>query len=232
MGTTWSCLWIEPICHDVPNKGPGDLTDPFNGSPAFFWPPLDASGGATTLTYPMDADNHAYTFTSAAYYTAWQDTDNDGIPDVADPYPNDYYNGNDTDSDGIPDSIEVQYSLNPNLAADAGTVRTINGQTEGLTWKQAYDTGYMNSFYDDGLDDDADGMSNLYEILNGLDRHIATDAVDAPVGHLEAGATATMNDFILNIEKFSPAFRSPTSSPTAWSMTPSPGTPTATHSRI
>ncbi len=195
---------------DADGDGIPDFVDPypnnyFNG-PGFFWPPLDAYGNASTVSYPMDADNHPVSFTSTAYYIDWLDMDNDGIPDVADPYPGDYYNGNDTDGDGIPDSVEVAYGLNRYDPADANTIRHINGQTDGVTWKQAYDHHWLDTLQDSVTDTDGDGMTDLYEVLNGLNPYDPNDAIDAPVGHIEMmyGApvrTPGLNDFILNIEK-------------------------------
>jgi hypothetical protein len=66
-----------------------------------------------------------------------------------------------------------------------------------------YDHGWIDALQDNNTTDtDGDGMSDVYEVINGLNLNSPADAVDAPVGHLPEGATATMNDFILNIERF------------------------------
>ncbi len=195
---------------DADRDGIPDTVDPFpsdrfNNTPGFVWPPLDYSGGATSWT--INVDNVPVTFTSALYYTQWQDSDGDGIPDVADPHQADYYNGNDSDGDGIRDSVELAYGLNPYDPSDAAAIRYVyipqrqQYETDGLTWKQAYDRGWLDWLQDSTTDTDGDGMSDLYETVNGLDPHNPADAVDAPIAHLPPGATATMNDFILNIEK-------------------------------
>jgi hypothetical protein len=192
---------------DADHDGIPDSIDPYptdllNNTPGIVWPPLDMYGASTTVSYPVEADNHLQYFTTAVYYfTPWQDTDGDGIPDVADPYPQDTYNGNDTDGDGIPDAVEVAYGLNRYDASDASSIRYINGQTDGITWKQAYDHGWLDMLQDNVTDTDGDGMSDLYETVNGLDLHNPADAVDAPIAYLPSGTTATANDFILNIEK-------------------------------
>jgi hypothetical protein len=188
--------------HDgIPDSADPYPTDYFNNCLGFVWPPLDSNWAATTVTRPIGADNHLVSFTSAIYYATWWDIDGDGIPDLADPYPEDYYNHTDTDGDGIPDSVEVSHGLNPNDPADADQLRYIDGQTDRITWKQAYDRNWLDALQNNWTDTDFDGMSDLYGTVNGLDLHIAADAMDAPVSHLPPGTTATMNDFILNFER-------------------------------
>ena len=186
----------------IPAGPDPDDTDPFNGTPGFIWPPF-LNGAPTTVEYPMGRQNDPVPFESRIYLCEQVDYDHDGIPDVADPYPADYYNDTDTDWDGIPDAVEAAYLwaldlANPN---DAETLRTINGLNEGLTWRAAYETGYLDSFIPNGPDDDSDGITNLYELANGLNPNEWTDGWDAPIGHFSAGHVAVMNDYILNVEK-------------------------------
>jgi hypothetical protein len=194
--------------HDlIPDSIDPYPNDFFNNGPGYFFPPLDANWAATTVGYPMDADNHLVYFTSQVYYAAWADRDGDGIPDDVDPYPEETYNRTDTDGDGIPDSVEVAYGLNRLNPADADHRRNINGETDGVSWKQAFDRGWLDVLQDHSADSDGDGMSDLYETINGLGVNNAADAIDAPVGHFELvnGVPVNppvMNDFVLNIQKF------------------------------
>ena len=155
------------------------------------------------------------------------DSDGDGIPDDLDPYPNNQYNNSawwyggyyvidgsslflpdqwhvngdsDTDYDGIPDSVEVANGMDRLNPADADHLRYFGGQTDGISWKQAYDRHWLDALQDNSTDTDGDGMSDLYETVNGLDMYNPADAVDARIGYRNLGESVAMNDFILNIE--------------------------------
>ena len=110
--------------------------------------------------------------------------------------------------------------LSPSEATDANSPRSVwvgadnSWQTDGLTWKQAYDHDrthalgprWMNTLQDTVTDSDLDGMTDFYEVQNGLDPTDPNDAFDAPVGHIPLVdgvpvRPVKLNDFILNIEK-------------------------------
>lgn len=165
--------------------------------------------------YPYDSSNHdGYTwpetaatryfcnvgceFTPTFYIGDWSDTDSDGIPDVVDQLPSDFYNGNDSDSDGIPDFVEAQYPglLDLNDQYDAANLRE-----DGLTYLRAY--AYGLSYYQQvgielrldqsissTLDSDADTILDLFEVKYGLNPFDAGDAM-----------ICTANDYVINVEK-------------------------------
>lgn len=88
----------------------------------------------------------------------------------------------DDDGDGIPNGVEWQY---PGLL-DASVYDSGTDRGDGLTYLQAYQLGLvLNS-----LDNDSDGMSDAYEITNGLNALDANDAMQS-----------ANNDDIFNIEK-------------------------------
>lgn len=177
------------------------VNDPSNGA-YYVWP---------KHTIDLVVRNQTKTMTPSIYSRPLVDSDGDGIPDVADEYPSDPYNANDTDGDGIPDWYEVQYGLDRNDATDAATVRYINGETDGITWLQAYQNYVLDHLIansggaggsaggtggnsggpggaDPPLDSDGDGMSDAYEIANNLNKFFPADAADAPVGHFNWSA--------------------------------------------
>ena len=208
--------WIPIGDPDTDLDGIPDSVDPYysdrlNNTPGFTWPPRASDGSPTTLYFPVGADNHMQPFTSTDYYlVTWADTDGDGIPDIADPYPEDPCNGNDTDGDGIPDFVEDYYGLNRLNPSDASYLHAVYFQGTGwqmdvITWKQAYDhraVGWLDHLADTNLDSDLDGMSDVYEIVNGLNPLDPNDALDAPISNLDpATTTPKMNDFILNYER-------------------------------
>ncbi len=209
-GLPGSSTWGDTDHDGIPDTADPYPSDFFNNSPGFFWPPLDSSWNSTIVTIPMDSDNHPVQFTTVLYEIPWADADGDGVPDITDPHPDDYYNGNDTDSDGIPDSVEAQYGLDRLNADDAGNPRyvyvpAVGWQTDGLTWRQAWDNrslSLMDNLLSPTSDADGDFIADVYEILNGLDPLNPNDAVDAPIGHLDPNVQApVMDDYILNIEK-------------------------------
>lgn len=153
------------------------VNDPYNGN-YYSWPSQAIS---------LKIDNHDVVFSPTLYAIPWVDSDGDGIPDAADPYADDATNNNDTDNDGIPDRVELSFGLNPTDPADARIVRQ-----DGLTNLQAYQAGLALDAppMSATLDSDGDGMTDVYEISNGLDRFARADAAGAPLG-----------DFVFNVEK-------------------------------
>lgn len=118
----------------------------------------------------------------------WKDTDQDDIPDDLDPWPKDLYNNNDSDGDGIKDSVEAAYPalLNRFDPTDVNAIRA-----DGITYKQAHREGIpLGQLLSLALDSDADGMTDVYEIKNGLNRKLAADALLTPA-----------NDYVYNVEK-------------------------------
>ncbi|MEO1078037.1 MAG: hypothetical protein AAFY29_00670 [Pseudomonadota bacterium] len=61
-----------------------------------------------------------------------RDTDNDGVNDASDAFPNDPTETVDSDSDGLGDNLEVQLGSNPNLADSDG---------DGFLDKEELDSG-------------------------------------------------------------------------------------------
>lgn len=171
---------------DADNDGLPNSVDPFPNDGwndnHYIYPPA-----TTTLL----VNNLPKQFEPTRYNGFWNDFDQDGIPDPADPYPSDQYNLNDTDSDGIPDWAEALYPavldrFNPNDAAQT--------RADGITYFTAY--YYWMFPLDEPLqatwDLDGDGMSDIYELLNGLNPWDYTDALDCPA-----------QDFVFNFQKAS-----------------------------
>ncbi|EDY15975.1 hypothetical protein CfE428DRAFT_6494 [Chthoniobacter flavus Ellin428] len=146
------------------------------------------------------------TFPSATYGGLWSDRDGDGIPDVADPYPDDANNNNPVISNN---PCSCGHSNCPGSAC-SGT----SGSPENCTCNNvpppvcscghATCPGAACSWVNDpancacvdpltdnsGPDTDGDGMSDSYEIANGLDPNNPADAANAPMG-----------DLVFNVEK-------------------------------
>lgn len=190
--SSWQILPEQPCragFYDGDFDGIPDDIDPFPydswNNTYYIWP---ASGNLTLMI-----GNEPHVFTPTRYNDLWHDSDNDGIPDEADPLPADRFNANDTDGDGLPDSLEFAYSslgLNPNDPDDAGHFREVSGEQDGLTWLQAYQYGWWDQLVPETLDSDGDGMSDRYEFRHVLNPYHYMDALDTPAG-----------DFVFNYEK-------------------------------
>lgn len=168
-------------------------------TPTFVWPEASST---------MLLGNVWTNFDPTTYSGPWADADSDGIPDVADPYPQDGYNANDSDADGLPDAVEALYPglLDLNNSADATNLRP-DGLTYLQVWSyypgqpldQPFGAGDGGGSGDEGggeptesePDADGDGMPDAWELANGLDPF---DPVDA--------AQSLMGDFVLNGEKY------------------------------
>jgi hypothetical protein len=174
-GGSYPGSWSDIDGDGIPDPADPYPNDPYNNT-YFTW------GG---LTYIIDDVPHY--FSVATYAGLFVDTDNDGIPDVADPYPNDPTNHSDLDGDGVPDYIEIAYGFN---SSTVDTLRNIGGAQDGLTWRQAYQNGLLDTLLDPNLDSDSDGMTDFYEITHGLDRFNPLDALGTPAG-----------DYVFNVEK-------------------------------
>ena len=178
--------WHRADAADSDGDGIPDDLDPYPtdaaNHPGFDWPSVATS---------YSINNQTVTFQPSHYGINWVDSDGDGIPDIADPYPFDGCNQNDTDGDGIPDSIELQYPgiLDPNSPSDAANVRA-----DGLTYLQAcqmYPGLPLDQSLDPSVDSDHDGIPDLVELLHGLNPFEAADA-----------AASKMGDFVSNLEKY------------------------------
>jgi hypothetical protein len=95
----------------------------------------------------------------------------------------DFYN-RDSDADGIPDwqEIEVGPPLDRLDPTDARRRRYINGDTDGLTWKQAYEQGYLFSLKPPPQPYDTDGDSHTddAEIASGTNPYDRFDPGSDP----------------------------------------------------
>ncbi|MBL9117716.1 MAG: hypothetical protein JNJ83_22100 [Verrucomicrobiaceae bacterium] len=167
-----------------------EIDPPDEEAPSVFtWP-------ESTLSFTIQ--NDVVEFQPTEYAGVFVDEDGDGIHDPADPFPGDPYNNNDTDGDGLSDSVELQYPghLNPQVA-DAQNLRVINGVEDTVSYLDVFNNfpGHpLNQplpVDETVLDDDGDGMPNVWEIANGLDPSDATDAAGSIVG-----------DFMTNLEKY------------------------------
>lgn len=205
LGGTWlvhgqeavfDARWQRADSPDGDGDGlPDDLDplpgDPWNGS-GWYWPE------EPQLRIRINDQDH--TFTRQLYLTPRADADADGIPDVADPLPQDAYNGNDSDADGLCDSVEVLYPgvLNPQYAEDV-----LQERADGVSYLRAYEyNGRARAAGRSDLmlaldapipaerDSDQDSMGDRFEARHGLNPFDENDAVDS--------FTA---DYALNAEK-------------------------------
>ena len=192
-GGTFGDYAYEGRFHD-PTVGDGDAdgipddidltTGIFVGQQAasFTWPDTGASAFYTVADEVQE-------FFPNQYPGEWLDTDGEGIPDAADPFPDDPYNQNDTDGDGLPDAVEALYPYHLSMVnpLDAGYSRE-----DGLSYLEAYqhDPSIPLNQMLDTTDSDGDGMTDVQEIIYGLDPHNAMDALYDVAG-----------DFVLNVEK-------------------------------
>lgn len=154
--------------------------DPWNGS-GWYWPE------EPQICLRINDQDH--TFTRQLYLTPWADADADGIPDVADPLPQDAYNGNDSDADGLYDSVEVLYPgvLNPQYAQDV-----LQERADGVSYLRAYEYNWrardagrpdlmlaLDAPIPAERDSDQDAMSDRFEARHGLNPFDENDAVDS-----------------------------------------------------
>ncbi|MDB6117366.1 MAG: hypothetical protein JWO08_1147, partial [Verrucomicrobiaceae bacterium] len=177
--------WHRSNAGDADGDGIPEDVDPYPADaanhPGFDWPP-------TATDYFVNSQ--WMTFQPHHYGVNWLDSDGDGIPDIADPYPADGYNQNDSDGDGIPDSVEAQYPgiLNP------GGFDSNSPRGDGLTYLEAYQYNParpLDQTLDNSLDSDHDGLPDLWELLHQLNPFVAADA-----------AASKMGDFVSNLEKY------------------------------
>ncbi|MFL0805084.1 MAG: hypothetical protein K6L81_15335 [Agarilytica sp.] len=136
------------------------------------------------------------------------DTDGDGSFDGHDRYPlNPEYQA-DSDRDGMPDRYEFQYNLNSYDPFDGG----FDDDGDGLTNSHEFFAGTNptlfdsdNDSIDDGqdlfptdptraLDTDNDGLPDAWEILNGLNPLLDTDASDL---HHDADNLTIFSEYVL-----------------------------------
>lgn len=95
----------------------------------------------------------------------------------------------DTDGGGIPDRIEAFYGMN---SANANDDLYGDLDNDGVGNLAAYQSGFsLDGSYAPTYDTDDDGMTNVWEVVHGLDPNDATDAYDDPDG-----------DFLFNIEEY------------------------------
>lgn len=92
----------------------------------------------------------------------------------------------DTDSDGLPDRVETHYGLDPNNSADAQG--DLDGN--GVSNYAQYQMGLSLTADLFAYDEDQDGMTDIYEIYNGLQKNNPTDAT-----------LDTDGDGVLNVEE-------------------------------
>lgn len=176
-----------PNTHDPYPSDFHSNTDPnFTPDPSdenfYIWP---GPGQQATFTI----ENEEFTFIASPYLFPWADTDTDLIPDVIDPFPTDCTNNHDSDMDGVPDWVPLAYGFEI-ATFDPDQPRQLNGLTDGLTWRQAYENLVLSYLVNPTQDSDGDGMPDLYEIIHGLSRINRSDAADAPAG-----------DYVFNFEK-------------------------------
>jgi hypothetical protein len=79
----------------------------------------------------------------------------------------------DTDGDGIPSRIELNYGLDPAVAADAQGDMDSNGVSNLMQYTAGQALDYDQSRYDQ----DQDGMLDTFEDFYGFDKHNPADAV-------------------------------------------------------
>ena len=75
----------------------------------------------------------------------------------------------DTDADGLPDALEQRYA-GTLVGLDPDEIRTFNGQTDGLTWGEAYESGSL------------DRLRNLNVTEVALRSSVIPDGYDIPNG--------------------------------------------------
>lgn len=179
--------WHRADSGDSDSDGIPDDLDPYPSdslnNDGFTWP------SDSPVSYTIN--NQSQQFSPIHYGGVWMDSDNDSIPDVADPLPADRFNGNDSDGDTLPDSVEFEYPgvfsmMDP---ADADLVRS-----DGVTYKQAYQWHPLiplTQVLTLTLDSDADVIPDVFEIVNGLNPRDDADALASKVG-----------DYVTNVEKY------------------------------
>lgn len=184
MDVTLEARWHRTSSPDSDEDGLPDDVDPYaedamNGN-RYTWP-------SESAVFTMN--NTPVSFVPALYDEPYVDSDADTIPDPVDWYPNDATNNNDSNSDGIPDWVMIAFELEESTF-DADSPRVLSGQTDGLSWRVAYQHGVLDVLLQSTTDSDGDEMTDLYEITHHLQRLNPADAADVPAG-----------DFIFNQEK-------------------------------
>jgi hypothetical protein len=143
--------------------------------------PISFSDTDSTNEY----QNYGVSTTNGIITINWLDSDNDGVPDYKDVFPNNPDETEDTDgdgignntdgdddNDGIPDQYEEDNGLNGLSREDADSDK----DNDGLSNLYEYQIGT----YANNADSDGDGMPDGWEVNNGLKPRVATDAADNP----------------------------------------------------
>ena len=183
MNQDFQACWVAANAPDQDGDGIPDALDPhpqdsWNGT-GWWWP--------ETASITVKIQNQNITFARQHYLTAWSDVDGDGLPDIADPLPQDFYNGNDSDGDGLPDSQEALYAgvLDAGNPADAQVVRAdgVSYLRAHLYNGQAVAAGRadlvlpLTSLIPLERDSDQDRVGDRYEVAHGLNPFDNLDAV-------------------------------------------------------
>ncbi len=203
--------------HDEDGDGIPDEADPYPADP------LNNSGTTATFYWQggtFQIDNAPRIFPAATYNGTWQDSDGDGIPDIADPYPGSANNGNtifywaggtymianvsqsfasgwypgtwaDSDGDGIPDSLDPY----PGDFFNGNVFFYWGGGTFAINdTAQTFSAG---NYYGTWQDSDGDG------IPDSLDPYPSDPGNGNSSAHYWPGGTFTINNTSTYIAPFS-----------------------------